>query len=109
MQVEETLIDQHNYPAIFTLLVVILQDNGGINRIDTPEGEAHLVFRLPAHPASGFGHMESALLEIADGEDFETFAIGEQSEAQTIAERDPYLKQLHEIVNEWFKEGMPTE
>lgn len=101
-----TRVDRHNYPAIFLTCCTILQDNGGVNR-DTPD-VALLKFLLPAHPASGFGHMEAALLAI-DLEDMNTFACGEDSEAQAIAATDPDLQKLHDILNEWFLAGMPYD
>lgn len=101
-----TRIDRHNYPAIFLTCCTILQDNGGVNR-NTPD-VAQLVFLLPAHPASGFGHMEAALLAI-ELEGMDTFACGEDSEAQAIADQDPDLQKLHGILNRWFEEGMPYE
>jgi hypothetical protein len=108
--IDVTRIDRHNYPAIFTLCAEILQDNGGSNRVDTPNGIANLKFLLPAHPASGFGHMEAAAYALtAEGDDFQQFATGEDTVVEKIAARDPHLQQLHGILNAWFDLGMPTE
>lgn len=104
-----TRIDRHNYPAIFTACVYILRDSGGVNRLDTPDGAEHLVFLLPAHPASGFGRMEAALLGISSEAQFETFCYGEDSESAAIASTDPDLEQLHTLLNAWFDAGMPHQ
>lgn len=104
-----TRIDRHNYPGIFTVCLAILGDSGAINRVDTPEGWASLIFLLPAHPADGFGRMEAAVCELAGTDDLNTLAIGEESEAQAVADRDPDLLKLHGILNRWFEQGMPYE
>lgn len=103
-----TRVDRHNYPAIFTACLAILADNGVLHRESGYGDGAYLTMLLPAHPASGFGRMEAALLEISGTEEFDTFTTGEDSEATIIAVRDADLTRLHNILNRWFEDGMPV-
>jgi len=105
-----TKIDRHNYPAIFTACLMVLQDNGAINRVEMPMGGAGITILLPIEDfIPSLAKIEAELRELSGDAEWEEFLIGEESEALRIAVRNPHLAHFWCILNVWFDDGMPIQ
>lgn len=88
-----------SHPRIFNVCLLMLHDNGAINRLERS-------------PVQIFLKAEAVDLSIADAmlarlspEEYETFAIGEDGEVKRLAKKYA-LTALDETLNDWFEEGM---
>lgn len=103
-----TRVDRHHYPTIYTGCIAMLADNGCLHREAEENDPTFIVALLPAHPASGFAHMEAAVQALTE-QQFDDFFTGEETDATAIALTDIDLVNLHVILNQWFDQGMPIE
>jgi len=95
-----TTITPTSHPRIWAICLLILHDNGAINRID-PEPTS---VTLPGS-AVDLAFVNSLLARLT-AQEIETFAIGEQSAAAAVALRFAALGTLHATLNKWFVKGM---
>jgi hypothetical protein len=87
-------IFEETYPKLFDLMFSIAHDCGATNR------EENIQFELPSnYPLKEFDDQ----LNLLNNEDFELFAIGEDTEREEFIEQHPELKPIDEMIeNHWI-------
>lgn len=89
------LVDKNNYPSVFEVFEIISHDRGS--------GAGHSYYAVPDEWAIFVKIAETELLELT-AEERETFAIGEETEAEAIGFRSINLIKTHAFLNAFFNE-----
>jgi len=107
------IVERSKYPELCAAFAAIERDNGGhlvgtiypgvpidLNHFSVPPAWAHLI--------SG-AERALARLRLRSEDDFETFVIGEQSEAEAIERRQGDLAEASILLNDWFNGWQPED
>lgn len=107
------IVNHANYPFLHAALKAIECDNGGhligtvypgkridLDNFNVPDAWQHLV----AGADVALGRLEE---ESAD--DYETFVVGEQSEAEAIEQRQGDLAEARILLNDYFNGWQPED
>lgn len=96
-------ITYQQYPQIWRVCLLVLYDNGAINR---EEPEPRFVQFPEDVTAIELGYIDFALRALSSA-DLDILACGEQVDTLRVAVKSQWLALLHVLLNLWFDDGMP--
>lgn len=91
----DVFVTPQSHPVLFQALEMISHDRGA--------GAGHSHYAIPAEHGKHLDEVEDAVKHLTATE-LETFAIGEGSEAQAIADREPGLGVAHKFLDAFFED-----
>ena len=91
------------YPKLFQACLLVLYDNGGVNRY-APE-PATIELQAARFVCDRAEHGLATL----SAADFERFVVGEATDAEYIARRSDELRVAHALLNEFFDGPASTD